>query len=89
MAYGKDGDGINLDNTAKAFDVAYGHPDALKKLAGAVDQFYKTIGVQLNGAEQKYVLSYLVTMSPSGNLFDPASRPMIQSAVAGRVVAVQ
>jgi hypothetical protein len=81
-------DSINLENTAKAFDVAYGHPDALKKLAGAAEQFYKTLGVHLNGAEQKYVLQYLVTMSPSGSLFDVNSRPMIQG-VSGKVVAAQ
>jgi len=81
---------INLANTSKAFDVAYGHPDALKKLAEAAHQFFKSIGTNLNGAEQKFVLSYLVTMSPSGNLFDAASRPMIQDvANRGHVVAVQ
>jgi hypothetical protein len=83
------GEGINLDNTAEAFDVAYGHPDALAKLTSAVDEFYRTLGVSLNGAEQKYVLQYLVTMSPSGRLFDPNSRPMIQSQLAGRAVAEQ
>jgi hypothetical protein len=83
-------DAINLEKTAAAFDVAYGHPDALRRLASAVSEFYKTLGVSLNGAEQKYVLQYLVTMSPSGNLFDPQSRPMIQDAsMAGRVYAEQ
>lgn len=86
----KPGEGIDLSKTADAFDTAYGHPDALGKLASAASEFFRTIGVSLNGAEEKYVLQYLVTMSPSGNLFDPNSRPMIQDVTgAGRVVAVQ
>jgi hypothetical protein len=81
---------INLQQTAKAFDTAYGNPDAMKALARATAEFFKTIGVQLNGAEQKYVLQYLVAMSPSSDILSASHRPMIADLKSqSQIVAVQ
>jgi hypothetical protein len=89
-SYGKSNENIiDHEHTAKAFDAAYGHPDALKRLAGAADQFFKSLDVPLSGPEQKYVLTYLVAMSASGKLFDPGIRPMVQDPGGRGIVAVQ